>query len=153
MPVTQVLFESKKTPDGLYKVIRLNILKANTCIGQIPEPLKPVTMQLLSIRFTSELSSLAVRLTANLSSGIGGRRIKSVRHRYELTFVSANLQDRYEVGVVSQMRKISPSQDGTFQEPNRQTTQRPLFARVGAVHTSNGAVIGIVKNPMRSVKT
>jgi len=58
--VTQVLFESEKRLMD-YKVIGLNILKANTCIGQIPEPLKPVTMQLLSIRFTSSELSLAVQ--------------------------------------------------------------------------------------------
>jgi len=63
--VTQVLFESEKSADGLYKVIGGNILKAN-----VPEPLKPVTMQLLSIRFTSseKLSSLAVRLTPQLQA-------------------------------------------------------------------------------------
>jgi len=75
--VTQVLFVSE-TPDGLYKVIGLNILKANT-IGQIPEPLKPVTMQLLSIRFTSsEVSSGGTFNRHKLSHRL--RRIKSVRH-------------------------------------------------------------------------
>jgi len=80
----------KKTPDGLYKV-RLNILKANTCIGQIPEPLKPVTMQLLSIRFTSSenLSSLAVRLTRVAFSGIGSEEeLNQFGIRYRLTFLA-----------------------------------------------------------------
>jgi len=54
------------------------------------------------------------------------------------------------VGVVSQMRKISPSSKTVLQEPESDHPKTPI-CKSGEVksglYTSNGAVIGIVKNP------
>jgi len=137
-------------------VIGLNILKANS-IGQIPEPLKPVTMQLLSIRFTSsENPSGGTTRPSYLSSGIGSEEELNqfgIPVRVNLPGVGANLQDRYEVGVVSQMRKnFSLLQDGTFQEPESPDQPKDPYLQEweqskSGLYTSNGAVIGIVKIP------
>jgi choline dehydrogenase len=72
--------------------------------------------------------------------------------RVDLPGVGANLQDRYEVGVINEMTKdFSLLKDCTFMEPKSEQEEQadPGFrewknSKTG-IYTTNGAVLGIVK--------
>ncbi len=84
-------------------------------------------------------------------SGIGPRE-ELARHgievRAELPGVGENLQDRYEVGVVSEMDADFGILEGcTFAPPDPAQPEDPCFRQWRAgegVYTTNGAVLGIV---------
>jgi choline dehydrogenase len=78
--------------------------------------------------------------------------------RVDLPGVGANLQDRYEVGVVNEMvRDFTLLKDCTFMEPKSEQEEQadPGFrewkASKTGIYATNGAVLGIVKksNPLR----
>jgi choline dehydrogenase len=62
--------------------------------------------------------------------------------------VGGNLQDRYEVGVVTQMKKpFAMLKDATFQPPAAGMTGDPCFQeweRGGGLYTSNGAMAALI---------
>ncbi len=69
--------------------------------------------------------------------------------------VGANLQDRYEVGVVSQFsRPFALLQGATFAPPSNSGQSDPFFAeweKGSGIYASNGALIGVIKrsNPAK----
>ncbi|AGL19305.1 GMC family oxidoreductase [Actinoplanes sp. N902-109] len=83
-------------------------------------------------------------------SGIGPAdelRAHGIEVVRDLPGVGANLQDRYEVGVVSQMNEnFALLEDATFEAPQPGQQPDPAYEewlRGGGVYTSNGAVVGI----------
>jgi choline dehydrogenase len=100
----------------------------------------PQLLKLSGIGPQAELSSLGIPL------------------RVDLPGVGANLQDRYEVGVVNEMaRDFTLLKDCTFTEPKSEQEEQadPGFQEwknfKTGIYTTNGAVLGIVKksNPLR----
>jgi choline dehydrogenase len=85
-------------------------------------------------------------------SGIGGRA-ELERHgievRIELPGVGENLQDRYEVGVVSEMEGDFPLlREATFRPPGNGTPPDAAFEewRMGrGVYTTNGVALGVIR--------
>lgn len=157
--VTQVLFEPEKDADGKYKAIGVEYLEGKHLYGADPrahqtrehEPIKhqifvkrevilaggtfntPQLLKLSGIGPEAELNQFGIPVRVNLP-GVG-----------------ENLQDRYEVGVVSQMKQNFPLlEGGTFREP--ESPDHPKDAHLQeweksktGLYTSNGAVIGIIK--------
>jgi choline dehydrogenase len=85
-------------------------------------------------------------------SGIGPReelQRHGIRVRVDLPGVGRNLQDRYEVGVVSKMKRNFPIlQDATFRAPRPGEKPDPHFVEWQAgkgLYTTNGAIIAIAK--------
>ncbi|MFE7393940.1 GMC family oxidoreductase [Streptomyces sp. NPDC057582] len=85
-------------------------------------------------------------------SGIGPRdelERHGVRVRVDLPGVGANLQDRYEVGVVSQMdREFSVVKDCDFHAPRPGAEPDRCYQawqRGEGLYTTNGAVVGITR--------
>jgi choline dehydrogenase len=85
-------------------------------------------------------------------SGIGPREELErfgIRCRLDLPGVGENLQDRYEVGVVSRMKKNFTLLKGlTFKPPGVGEQPDPGFVAWGegkGVYTTNGALLGVVR--------
>jgi choline dehydrogenase len=85
-------------------------------------------------------------------SGIGPREELQrfgIRCRVDLPGVGENLQDRYEVGVVSKMRTDFSLLKGlTFAPPNPGEAPDPGFAQWqqgSGVYTTNGALLGLIR--------
>lgn len=85
-------------------------------------------------------------------SGIGPREELSelgIETRVDLAGVGRNLQDRYEVGLVSEFDKeFALVKDCTFEAPGPDQEPDPCFSDWlggGGVYCSNGAVLGIIK--------
>jgi choline dehydrogenase len=85
-------------------------------------------------------------------SGIGPKEELhrfGIRCRVELPGVGENLQDRYEVGVVTRMRRNFTLLEGlTFRPPTPGERPDPGFAqwqRGAGVYATNGALLGIVR--------
>jgi choline dehydrogenase len=90
-------------------------------------------------------------------SGIGPREhlaSKGIPVVTDLPGVGANLQDRYEVGVVSEWKKpFSLLSGATFMPPNDGAAPDKFFEmweKGGGIYASNGALIGIIKKSART---
>lgn len=163
--VTQVLFEPEKTPDGLYKAIGVEYLEgkhlyqADPSSGQTSDDAgakrqvyvkrevilsggvfnTPQLLKLSGIGAEEELNQLGIPVRVNLP-GVG-----------------TNLHDRYEVGVISQMKdEFSVLKGGTFREPAPGEPKDPFLqewekSKTG-LYTSNGAVVAIIKKSDEALK-
>ncbi len=87
-----------------------------------------------------------------MMSGIGpkaGLDKHGINVHLDLPGVGQNLQDRYEVGVVSEMKDdFSILQDGTFEPPAPNTEPDPMmreWIQGKGVYTTNGAVLSLIK--------
>jgi len=85
-------------------------------------------------------------------SGIGPRReleAHGIPVRIDLAGVGENLQDRYEVGVVSEMKEdFALLRDGTFAPPQPGAPPDPLLEQWkhgGGPYTTNGAVVAVIR--------
>lgn len=135
--VTQVLFESEKTPDGLYKAIGVEYLEGKHLYQADPRAAQTsddaAVKRQIYVRREVILSGGTFNTPQLLKlSGIGLEEELNqfdIPVRVNLPGVGANLQDRYEVGVVSQMRKDFPCSKGVlFKNRNRQTTPKiPIY--------------------------
>jgi choline dehydrogenase len=157
--VTQVLFESEKTPDGLYKVIGVEYLEGKHLYRADPGAAQTSDDAAVKHQVYVKREVILSGGTFNTPqllklSGIGSEEELNqfgIPVRVNLPGVGANLQDRYEVGVVSQMRKnFSLLQGGTFAEPESPDHPKDPYLQEweqskSGLYTSNGAVIGIVK--------
>jgi choline dehydrogenase len=91
-------------------------------------------------------------------SGIGPveeLRRHGVEVRVDLPGVGRNLQDRYEVGVVSEMRRdFALLRGATFRQPRLGETPDPMFREWQegrGVYTTNGAIIALMKRSAPSL--
>lgn len=156
--VTQVLFEAEKTPDGLYKAIGVEYLEGKHLYQADPAAQannNAATKRQVYVKREVILSGGVFNTPQMLKlSGIGSEAELSqleIPVRVNLPGVGANLQDRYEVGVVSQMRENFPLlQGGTFEEPESPNSPKDPHLQEwekskSGLYTSNGAVIAVVK--------
>ncbi|ELR96418.1 GMC family oxidoreductase [Gloeocapsa sp. PCC 73106] len=157
--VTKVLFDEQKTSDGSYQAIGVEYLHGKHLYRADPRSSlvsddnavkhqvyvkrevilsagtfnTPQILKLSGIGPEEELNRLGIPILINLP-GVG-----------------ENLQDRYEVGVVSELKESFSALDQcTFVEPKSQTDPRDPGlqewerSKTG-IYTSNGAVIGMAK--------
>ena len=157
--VTQVLFEPEKTPDGKYKAIGVEYLEGKHLYQADPSAAQANNDAAIKHQVYAKreiILSGGVFNTPQLLklSGIGAEAELKQLHlpvRVDLPGVGANLQDRYEVGVISQMReKFALLEGGTFKEPELLDAPHDPHLQEwekskSGLYTSNGAVIGIVK--------
>ncbi len=157
--VTQVLFESEKTPDGLYKAIGVEYLEGKHLYRADPRADQTSDSAAVKCQIYVKREVILSGGTFNTPqllklSGIGSEEELNqfnIPVRVNLPGVGANLQDRYEVGVVSQMREnFSLLQGGTFEEPESPAHPKDPHLQEwekskSGLYTSNGAVIGVVK--------
>lgn len=161
--VTQVLFE---TDDGKYKAIGVEYLEGKHLYGADPQAAQTNNNAALKRQVYAKreiILSGGVFNTPQLLklSGIGAEeelKTLNIPVKVNLPGVGANLQDRYEVGVISQMREnFALLEGGTFREPESSDAQSdPHFQEweksKSGLYTSNGAVIGIVKKSDEKLK-
>lgn len=81
-------------------------------------------------------------------SGIGpAEELKKhgIALRVDLPGVGANLQDRYEVGVISQMKKDFPLLKDAQFSPNAEDLNFVAWGKGKGLYTSNGGLLGLIK--------
>lgn len=161
--VTQVLFE---TDDGKYKAIGVEYLDGKHLYGADPQAAQTNNNAALKRQVYAKreiILSGGVFNTPQLLklSGIGAEeelKTLNIPVKVNLPGVGANLQDRYEVGVISQMREnFALLEGGTFREPESSDAQSDPHLQEwekskSGLYTSNGAVIGIVKKSDEKLK-
>ncbi|GJL56052.1 MAG: oxygen-dependent choline dehydrogenase [Nitrospirales bacterium] len=152
--VTRVIFEDDA--DGSKKAVAVEYLdgqhlyRADPLVNPMPQAGERKT-----VRFSREviLSGGAFNTPQMLMlSGIGPKA-ELEKHRIDvqvdLPGVGQNLQDRYEVGVVSEMKNDFTILEGaTFESPGPDGTSDPVFRewlQGKGVYTTNGAVLSLIK--------
>jgi choline dehydrogenase len=81
-------------------------------------------------------------------SGIGpAQQLKKhgIDLRVDLPGVGENLQDRYEVGVVSQMKKDFPLLEDALFSPTQDDVNFLAWGKGRGLYTSNGGLLGLIK--------
>ncbi|WP_009632879.1 GMC family oxidoreductase [Synechocystis sp. PCC 7509] len=153
--VTQVLFE----PDeGKYKAIGVEYLEGKHLYGADPRASQTNNSTAPKRQYAKReiILSGGVFNTPQLLklSGIGAEeelKQLNIPVKVNLPGVGANLQDRYEVGVISQMKEnFVLLEGGTFKEPESADAPKDPHLQEwekskSGLYTSNGAVIGIIK--------
>lgn len=148
--VTRVLFDEENKAVGVEYLDGAHLYRADPQVGQTTSPAQvvqvPVKKEVILSAGTFSTPQL-LKL-----SGVGPRQ--ELEHfgipvRVDLPGVGENLQDRYEIGVVSEMdADFSLLKDLTFASP--QPGQAPDAAFVEwqsgkGLYTTNGVAIGIIK--------
>ncbi len=155
--VTKVLFGEDNTAIGVEYLEGKHLYQADPIARKSPSEIAPESKKELFVKREIILAGGAFNTPQILKlSGIGAKQeLESlgIPVRVDLPGVGANLQDRYEVGVVSQMKQDFSLLEGcTFSEPLSETDKAkdPGFQgwnkdKPTGVYTTNGAVLGIVK--------
>jgi choline dehydrogenase len=152
--VTRVLFDDPSDGDpvavGVEYLAQPHAYRADPAAAAAGEPPAPVR-----VRAAREviLAGGAFNTPQLLKlSGIGPRAELEefgIRCRRDLPGVGENLQDRYEVGVVTRMRRNFALLDGlTFKPPAEGADPDPGYLQWQAgegVYTTNGALLGIIR--------
>lgn len=157
--VTQVLFAEEKTADGLYQVIGVEYLEGKHLYKADPkanQTANPAVKQQVYVKREVILAGGTFNTPQLLMlSGIGDREqleLFNIPVKVHLPGVGKNLQDRYEVGVVTRMGKeFSAIEGATFIEPQSPedipkdpALQEWVNTKTG-LYTSNGVVLGLAK--------
>jgi choline dehydrogenase len=157
--VTQVLFDERNTAIGVEFLEGKHIYRADS---KADTENNSQTIRRVYVKREVILSGGAFNTPQLLQlSGIGPKEELSqlgIEVRVDLPGVGANLQDRYEVGVVNQMKQDFPILNNcTFKEPQpgEEITDSCLLewnATKSGVYASNGAVVGIIKKSHKKRK-
>ncbi len=158
--VTQVLFD---TNEGKYKAIGVEYLEGKHLYGADPRANKdPAPKRQVYAKREIILSGGVFNTPQLLKlSGIGAEeelKQLNIPVKVNLPGVGANLQDRYEVGVISQMKEnFVLLEGGTFKEPEFPDAPKDPHLQEwekskSGLYTSNGAVIGITKKSDEKLK-
>jgi choline dehydrogenase len=151
--VTRVLFDDNQKAIGVEYLEGRHLYKADPRADQTNGNSEPAPKQAF-VKREVILATGAFNTPQLLKlSGIGpGEELESfgIPVRVDLPGVGENLQDRYEVGVVSRMNKdFALLQDATFMAPLEGETGDPCFVEWQktnkGVYTTNGVVIGVIK--------
>jgi choline dehydrogenase len=153
--VTRVLFDGPAGPDGEPVATGVEYLAQPHAYRADPEPVSADAPPPVRVHVRREviLAGGAFNTPQLLKlSGVGPR---SELERFgipcvqDLPGVGENLQDRYEVGVVTQMRKGFALLEGlTFRPPGAGEEPDPGFRQWQhgrGVYTTNGALLGIIR--------
>lgn len=158
--VTRVLFDEQKSADGKLKAIGVeywqgkHLYRADLQAAHV-EDATAVKHQAMAQREVI-LSAGSFNTPQLLKlSGIGPQQELQdlgIPVQIDLPGVGENLQDRYEVGVVSDIKgDFSALEGATFMEPNspeeaqKDAGLQEWIASKSGVYTSNGAVIGLIR--------
>lgn len=157
--VTQVLFDEHNTAVGVEFLEGKHIYRADP---KADTENNSQTIRRVYVKREVILSGGAFNTPQLLKlSGIGPKEELSqlgIEVRVDLPGVGANLQDRYEVGVINQMNQDFPILNNcTFIEPQpgEEITDSCLLewnATKSGVYATNGAVVGIIKKSDRKRK-
>jgi choline dehydrogenase len=148
--VTRVLFDEDNKAIGVEYLDAAHLYRADPKAGQATNTAK--TVQVL-VKKEVILSAGTFNTPQMLKlSGVGPREELEhfgIQVRVDLPGVGENLQDRYEVGVVSEMEADFPLlKDLTFAPPQPGQAPDPAFVEWQSgkgLYTTNGVVIGIIK--------
>jgi choline dehydrogenase len=155
--VTKVLFSEDNTAIGVEYLEGKHLYQADPIARKSPPEIAPESKREVFVKREVILAGGAFNTPQILKlSGIGSKtelEALGIPVRVDLPGVGANLQDRYEVGVVSQMKQdFSLLKGCTFHEPLSEADKAkdPGFQdwnkdKPTGVYTTNGAVLGIVK--------
>ncbi len=157
--VTKVLFENDS--EGNKKAVGVEFLEGPHLYRADPKANPtPHAGERRTVRFSRDiiLSGGAFNTPQMLMlSGIGPRaelEKHGIDVQVDLPGVGQNLQDRYEVGVVSEMKKdFSILEEATFAPPGMNETPDPMMRdwELGkGVYTTNGAVLSLIKRSDQS---
>lgn len=161
--VTQVLFDTK---DGKYKAIGVEYLKGKHLYGADPRASQtnndPTSKHQVYAKREIILSGGVFNTPQLLKlSGIGAEeelKQLNIPVKVNLPGVGSNLQDRYEVGVISKMKENFVLLEGAnFKEPESPDAPKDPHLQEwekskSGLYTSNGAVIGIIKKSDEKLK-
>ena len=157
--VSQVLLAQDKTEDGLYQAIGVEYLEGKHLYKADPkasETNNPAVKHQVYAKREVILAGGAFNTPQLLKlSGIGDREELTqfkIPVKIHLPGVGKNLQDRYEVGVVTRMNQSFSAIEGcTFTEPQSPedipkdpALQEWVNSKTG-LYTSNGVVLGLIK--------
>ncbi len=148
--VTKVLFDDEQTAIGVEYFDGAHLYQADPKAVPVTTPAQ--TVQVL-VKKEVILSAGAFNTPQLLKlSGIGPRQELEqfgIQVRIDLPGVGENLQDRYEVGVMSEMEtNFSLLKDITFEPPLPGQAPDPAFVAWQSgkgLYTTNGVAIGIIK--------
>jgi choline dehydrogenase len=153
--VTRVLFDDATGPDGELVATGVEYLDQPHAYRADPQavPGDPPPPLRVRVRHEVVLAGGAFNTPQLLKlSGVGPRAELErfgVRCRRDVPGVGENLQDRYEVGVVTRMRRSFALLDGlTFRPPGAREEPDPGYRQwqLGTgVYTTNGALLGVVR--------
>jgi choline dehydrogenase len=153
--VTRVLFDDPASPDGHPVASGVEYLDRPHAYRADPEAVAGDLPERVRVRARREviLAGGAFNTPQLLKlSGIGPRAELDrlgIPCRHDLPGVGENLQDRYEVGVVTRMRRSFALLDGlTFRPPAVGEEPDPGYLQWQhgeGVYTTNGALLGIIR--------
>jgi choline dehydrogenase len=158
--VTRVIFEGKRAV-GVEYIDKGHVYRADpTAVKETPDPSK---LPRLNERAAREIILAGGAFNTPqllMLSGIGPReelerfKIPVVAH---LPGVGRNLQDRYEVGVISEYKENFVLLEGaSFAPPDNGKPPDPFLARWEkegkGIYASNGALIGVIKRSNKELK-
>jgi len=157
--VTRVLFD--EPADGVPRAVGVEYLSQPHAYRADPQPTTEAAPQPRTVRAAREviLAGGAFNTPQLLKlSGVGPRAELErfgIRCRVDLPGVGENLQDRYEVGVVTQLKRNFRLLAGlTFRPPGAGEEPDPglrEWADGRGVYTTNGALLGLVRRSRREL--
>lgn len=150
--VTRVLFDEDNRAVGVEYLQGQHLYKADPNADKSAENVNPAQTALAKREIILSAGAFNTPQLLMLS-GVGPREElekHDIQVRVDLPGVGKNLQDRYEVGVISKMnRNFALLKDATFVPPLEGETGDPCFVEwqkhKKGVYTTNGVVAGIIK--------
>jgi choline dehydrogenase len=149
--VSRVLFDDKPDANGNQRAVGVEVLLGEHLYRADPNAKGTGTRKTVKAKREVILACGAFNTPQLLKlSGIGPREeLESfgIDVKVDLPGVGTNLQDRYEVGVISELGDDFALIDGCGFDPSAESGDRCMddWRRGTGVYTSNGGVVGIVK--------
>jgi choline dehydrogenase len=158
--VTRVLFEGKRAV-GVEYIDKAHVYRADpTALSETPDPASLPRTQVLAGREVILAGGAFNTPQLLMLSGIGPAK-ELEKHNIpllvDLPGVGANLQDRYEVGVVTEFNKNFVLLEGASFAPPEEGTDPDDFLRAWekegrGIYASNGSLIGVIMRSRRELK-
>lgn len=151
--VTRVIFDEHKTATGVEYLEGKHLYRANRSpIQQDGNKTKHLIKATREVILCGGAFNTPQML---MLSGIGPAdelRQHGIDILVDLPGVGENLQDRYEVGIVSEMKKdFSLLEDATFQSPQEGESPDPIYSdwqHNKGIYTANGRVVSFIKKSL-----
>ncbi len=151
--VTQVIFDASNTATGVEYLQGKQLYRANRTPQQ--QDCDGIKREIKASREVILCGGAFNTPQLLMLSGIGPAEELSkhnIKLRKDLTGVGKNLQDRYEVGIVSEMKNDFSLLDGaTFSSPQSGEKPDPLYAQWQqgkGIYTTNGRIVSFIKRSL-----
>ncbi|WP_320783376.1 GMC family oxidoreductase [Streptomyces sp. CRN 30] len=153
--VTRVVLDENRDAVGVEYLDREHVYRADPAAGTVPDSDVPAPRLVLAGREVVLAAGAFNTPQLLMLSGIGPRD-ELERHgipvRVDLEGVGGNLQDRYEVGVVSRTSRNFPLLKGcSFHAPEPGATPDRCYReweRGRGLYTTNGSIVGITRKSL-----